>query len=261
MKENSTRHGNQKWYGLVSRDAQSILLDPERQKEYWEEVRERYDTVYDRMCERVKNGDAAGDLEESGSILISLRKLREALVATRAKGEFVVQIYSASARMGILACQPESYLPALLKLVYSIEQNDKEFRLCYLAHLLCRTNELSEYYALAYDWKIQDLHELASSIIDNNCIRYLRILDTSSPLLRSIIQTFLPTIQEATRASIHRAFYKLPLDVLEQMTGTESFGSFPWQIIDNDVIIKQYNTNANPMHQLTNQVAGVKIKD
>lgn len=97
------------------------------------------------------------------TILMAMRKLREAIVASARKDTFALKVYTFIIRSTILMGHMESYHPALLHLLHTIhpvvplaESEYHEFLGYYILDLACRQNDLAAAYHVKCHYKYKD---------------------------------------------------------------------------------------------------------
>ncbi|EGS21203.1 uncharacterized protein CTHT_0030490 [Thermochaetoides thermophila DSM 1495] len=187
-------------------------------------------------------------------ILSALRKLREALVATRRHDAFAAQVFLFAARVGVLVGSYETYLPALLYLLrrlshYTIpDTRDKasllttaELRECATYLVLdaaCRRDDLAEAYALRHTYRSAlrfpsevspakvigfDRHDALDAVLHalthDNWILFRRVkLSVDGPRAR-LMEFAEARMRSHTLKAFGRAYLNLPLNVLEEQVG------------------------------------------
>lgn len=100
---------------------------------------------------------------ELSSILLSMRKLREGIVASKRIDAFTHQVYVFVIRAAILMKHTESYHPALLHLLNTIHpviplsSNElQEFAGYYMLHLACHMENYSEAFMVQREFGVKD---------------------------------------------------------------------------------------------------------
>ncbi len=152
------------------------LLDFKTQEDYYSKVVQRYEDFwagsgkslndalaslsldgaslngYSHVKSGVFNGSNS-DSKELSTILMAMRKIREAVVSSARKDTFALQAYVFIIRATILAKHMESYHPALLHLLHTIHPvtplttvEYNEFVGYYILDLACRQNDLAAAY-------------------------------------------------------------------------------------------------------------------
>lgn len=189
-------------------------------------------------------------------ILSALRKLREALVATRRHDSFAAQVFLFAVRVGVLAGAYETYLPALLYLLRTLSRctspdtRDKapllttaELRECATYLVLdaaCRRDDLAEAYALRHTYRSalrvlssdsatktpgfdrrDSLDATLHALTHDNWVLFRRVkLSMDGP--RSRLMDFAEgRMRSHTLKAFGRTYLNLPLGVLEEQTGAK----------------------------------------
>ncbi|KAM5354377.1 hypothetical protein ACJ41O_001026 [Fusarium nematophilum] len=103
------------------------------------------------------------DTKALQEVLMSLRKLREGIVATKRADNFSTQVYIFSIRLSILVKHPESYHPAILHLLRYIAvwhpmtaTEIEEIAGYFMLDTACRRRDLTEAYFIKRDFKIKN---------------------------------------------------------------------------------------------------------
>lgn len=108
---------------------------------------------------------------ELSSILLSMRKLREGIVASKRVDAFTHQVYVFVIRAAILMKHTESYHPALLHLLNTIHPviplssgELQEFAGYYMLHLACQMENYSEAFMVQREFGVKD-YRITQAII------------------------------------------------------------------------------------------------
>ena len=162
------------------------LLDFRTQEDYYSRVVQRYEGFwagsgrslnnalaslsldgaslngYSHVKSIMSNGSNS-DPKELSTILMAMRKIREAVVSSARKDTFALQAYVFIIRATILEKLMESYHPALLHLLHTIHPvtplttvEYKEFVGYYILDLACRQNDLAAAYRVKTHYKYKD---------------------------------------------------------------------------------------------------------
>ena len=162
------------------------LLDIRTQEDYYSKVVQRYEDFWagsgrslndalaslslegaslnghSHVKSSASNGSNSGSKELS-TILMAMRKIREAVVSSARKDTFALQAYVFIIRATILAKHMESYHPALLHLLHTIHPvtplttfEYNEFVGYYILDLACRQNDLAAAYRVKSHYKYKD---------------------------------------------------------------------------------------------------------
>ena len=117
---------------------------------------------YSNVISSVSNGSKS-ESKELSTILMTMRKIREAIVSSARKDTFALQAYIFIIRATILAKHMESYHPALLHLLHSIHPvtplstvEYNEFVGYYILDLACRQNDLAAAYHVKSHYRYKD---------------------------------------------------------------------------------------------------------
>lgn len=170
------------------------LLDYEAQESYHNTIVERYAKLYNVSCNSepldtsfaalsldTNNkkypepaGNVAGSLHNAArqsmvsskdisDIILAMRKLREAIVASARTDTFALEAYIFIIRTTVLAGHVESYHPALLHLLRRIHHESplpeillQQILGFYILDLACRQNDLGTAYQVMFTWQYKD---------------------------------------------------------------------------------------------------------
>ena len=117
---------------------------------------------YPHVKSGTSNGSNSGSKELS-TILMAMRKIREAVVSSARKDTFALRAYVFIIRATILTKHMESYHPALLHLLHTIHPvthlttvEYNEFVGYYILDLACRQNDLAAAYRVKSQYKYKD---------------------------------------------------------------------------------------------------------
>lgn len=162
------------------------LLDFTTQEDYYSKLVQRYEdfaagsgeSLNDALASLSLNGaslngythiksnvsnESNSESKELSTILMAMRKIREAIVSSARKDTFALQAYVFIIRATILAKHMESYHPALLHLLHTIHPvtplttvEYNEFVGYYILDLACRQNDLAAAYHVKSRYKNKD---------------------------------------------------------------------------------------------------------
>ena len=162
------------------------LLEFRTQEDYYRKVVQRYEDFWAESGKSLNDAFASLSLDgpnlngyphvksgtpnasnsgskELSTILMAMRKIREAVVSSARKDTFALRAYVFIIRATILAKHMESYHPALLHLLHTIHPvthlttvEYKEFVGYYILDLACRQNDLAAAYRVKSQYKYKD---------------------------------------------------------------------------------------------------------
>ncbi|KAK4198367.1 hypothetical protein QBC40DRAFT_266797 [Triangularia verruculosa] len=158
------------------------------------------------------------------SILSALRKLREALVATRRLDPFTVQVYLFAIRLGILAKSYESYYPALLYLLRTIHPSSPltsvELSECVSYLVLdtaCRRQDLAAAFKLRREWKLHDkkVDGVLRALVGDNYVLWGRVKKGVDGYRVKLMEFADGDVKKRALVAMGRAYLSLPREFLE----------------------------------------------
>ncbi|KAK4188428.1 hypothetical protein QBC35DRAFT_195252 [Podospora australis] len=165
---------------------------------------------------------------ELSLILAALRKLREALVASKRRDAFAAQVYLFAIRAGILASSYESYYPALLYLLGGIHpsHNLTSVELSEVVSYLildaaCRRGDLASAYALRNQYKLRDakIDGVLKALAGDNWCLWRRLKRGVDGYRARIMDWAEKEVKGITLRAMGRAYLSVPLAFLEAQTG------------------------------------------
>jgi hypothetical protein len=184
---------------------------------------------------------------------MALRKLREAIVASKRRDDFATQVYLFAIRLGILSSSHETYHPALLYLLKVIHpaHNLSSVELQEVVGFLvldaaCRRSDLAEAYTLRNKYRLKDakVDAVLRALSRDDWVLWrkvrrsvdghkARIMDFAEPQLRS---------------HILKAFGRSYLSVSREFLETQTFSSWSelvgrhqvgWELDNGRVVIRK----------------------
>ena len=183
------------------------LLDFRTQEDYYSKVVQRYEDFwagsgkslndalaslsldgaslngYSHVKSSVSDGSNS-DSKELSTILMAMRKIREAVVSSARMDTFALQAYVFIIRATILAKHMESYHPALLHLLHTIHPvtplttvEYKEFVGYYILDLACRQNDLAAAYRVksCYKYKGNQVETVVKALVHGDWCTFWKI--------------------------------------------------------------------------------------
>ncbi|KAK4459032.1 hypothetical protein QBC42DRAFT_349134 [Cladorrhinum samala] len=158
-------------------------------------------------------------------ILSALRKMREAIVASKRRDAFSAQVYLFAIRCGILASAYETYYPALLYLlrgihpVHSLTSVELNEVVSYLVlDTACRRGDLASAYALRNKHKLKDgkVDGVLKALAGDNWFVWRRMRRRVDGYKAKIMEFAEKEMKEQTLKAFRRAYLTVPLEYLER---------------------------------------------
>jgi hypothetical protein len=121
--------------------------------------------------------------QEMATILMAMRKLREALVSSQRVDAFALRVYTFQIRASILCRHLETYHPALLYLLHRIHPNTplsrpelQEFVTYLILDVVCRQGEFNEAFALRrkYGIKVKRVDDVIKALVCDDWVLFWR---------------------------------------------------------------------------------------
>ena len=164
---------------------------------------------------------------ELSILLMAMRKMREAIVASTRTDPFVLQVYTFIIRATILLKNMESYHPALLYLLQRIhpliplEKSDyHEFVGYFILDLACRQNDLAEAYRVKCHYKYRDekVEAILKSLIHGNWYMFWALQKIVTPHQRSLMENAEDRIRKGALDCIGKSYLNVDRNFLGKST-------------------------------------------
>lgn len=186
-------------------------------------------------------------------ILNALRKLREAITATRRRDKWVQRAYIFNANVSILCRDWQSYLPALNTLLYSIHPtvplsptDVHDFVGYLMLDQACRQNDLAAAYETQVEWRYSDrrVEQIIKALVSDNWVVFWRMQKAVDGYQRRIVEHAEQRVRLHTLKCIGRTYMSVDRPYLELCTNRKWADlvkdGVGWELTDSDkVIIKR----------------------
>lgn len=178
---------------------------------------------------------------ELSIILLSLRKLREALLASASASSapstvFSQRVHVFSIRLAILAFHPPSYYPPLLHLLFVLHTPQDplptteltEMTVYLILDLACRQGEMASAYSLRSSnklkWNLRSriADSVLAAIATSNWVAFWRVRRRVDGYVRAVMQWHVENLRKTTLKAFGRAYMGSDVNwVLASATGME----------------------------------------
>lgn len=186
-------------------------------------------------------------------LTMSMRKLREGIVASKRIDEFSTQAYIFCIRLSILIKHMESYHPALLHLLCRMHTvrplsrlEVQEFAGYLVLDLACRQKDLAQAHAVRIRYGLKDKKVLAvlDALVHDNYYAFWRVKKSVDGHKAKLMEYAEEGIRLHTLKCIGRSYFSLPLKFLEQVTGSTwdalvKENKVGWELKGEDVVIRK----------------------
>lgn len=186
-------------------------------------------------------------------ILIAMRKLREAIVASSRADDFAKDVYIFIIRTTILVGHPESYHPAILHLFRHLHafaslsfEEEKECIGYYILDLACRQHDFAAAFRIRNlyddrDWKIDGV---LTALVHGYWVLYWRVKDKSSELEKRLMEWADERMGNHALRCLGKSYLSVPKAYVEQCMGMtwedlEKLKKVSWILDGETVVIKQ----------------------
>lgn len=270
-------------YGLVSKGDTS-LLDHRTQENYFELIRSQYQASTSSSKTGAEDGDAlATDLAslslrgsgkstnstnnngtsgkaprttpsaELSTILIAMRKLREAIVASTRTDDFAKEVYIFIIRTTILLRHPESYHPALLYLFHHLRPfaslSAKEKTECigyYILDLACRQQDSAAAFRIRnlYDYRDWKVDLVLSALVHGNWESFWWAKERANEYEKRLMGWADERMAKHALQCLGKSYLSVPKAYVERCTAMywedlKRLEKISWTLDGETVIIKQ----------------------
>ena len=172
-------------------------------------------------------------------ILLALRKLREALLASSsvaASPVFSQRVHVFNVRLAILALHPSSYHPSLLHLLFVLHSPQyplpptelSEMTTYLILDLACRQGEFASAYGLRSTSKLRngfqsrDVDEVLNALITRNWVKFWRVRRRVDGYVRALLHWAVDDMRRDALKALGRAYMGSDLSwILHSATGGE----------------------------------------
>lgn len=195
------------------------LLDFKEQEIYYEIIVERYtrycaqlrdDALLDSLAafslkkeeikfDNISSKTSSQDVREVHIIIMAMRKIREAIVASSRTDSFAQKVYMFIIRATILTKHMESYHPATLHLLSKIHSTSPLSRLEYqefvgyhILDLACRRNDLAQAYHVRNQANYRDarLDMILRAVVHGNWHKFWNAYQSADEYQRSLMEWY-----------------------------------------------------------------------
>ncbi|KAH8662977.1 hypothetical protein BGZ60DRAFT_78602 [Tricladium varicosporioides] len=188
-----------------------------------------------------------------GILMMSMRKLREGIVASHRVDDFSVQAYIFCIRLSILVKQMESYHPAILHLlkkmhpIHPLTKTELQEFVGYLVlDLACRQNDLGEAYLVRHTWSLKDakVDAILRALAHDNYFLFWKVKRSVDGHKSKLMEFAEGGMKRQTLKCLGRSYLTIDLPSLEQYTNTnwnsltKDYG-VGWQLDSSKVIIRK----------------------
>jgi hypothetical protein len=189
---------------------------------------------------------------ELSIILMAMRKLREAIVASARKDLFAVRAYIFIIRATILEEHMESYHPALLHLLYRIhavtalsDSEYSEFVGYYILDLACRQDDLSAAYEASIRFHYMDVkvNAVLRALVHGDWCAFWRIKDLMTTYQKGLLEWAEEGMRKRALDCLGKSYLTVDKEYLERVVRRSweelvRSNSTQWQLNGNVITIK-----------------------
>ncbi|KAF8444232.1 hypothetical protein BGX38DRAFT_738127 [Terfezia claveryi] len=237
-------------HGLVSK-GDTKLLSPTAQSSLFTEILEKY-TPFITSISSLPRGPLSTKVPPTHrtqhidahtattqTLLLTLRSLREALLATSRLDHFAKDVYVFTARTAILVQHKESYLPSLLHLLHNIHLNNPltekelaEFAGYYVIHLACVIRDFNEAYIIRKQFRLRsdgdanstwaDVDAILRALVRNDYWSWAKLRDKVGVRMRRLMEMGEEVILKRVVGCLGKTYFEVEIGWVERMMGIEA---------------------------------------
>lgn len=170
-------------------------------------------------------------------LIMAMRKLREAIVASKRVDEFSIQAYIFCIRLSILVKHMESYHPAILHLLNRMHTllpltatELQEFVGYLVLDLACRQNELAQAYSTRHRYGLHDpkVDAVLRALAHDNYYLFWRVKRSVDGHKAKIMEFAEEDMKKQALKCLGRSYLNIDLAALEQYTNS------PWSLLKKE---------------------------
>lgn len=201
---------------------------------------------------------------ELSKLLLALRKLREAVLATSSSTlvSFSQKVYIFSIRTGILAQHPPSYFPSLQHLLGTLHSSShpladseaKEFITYLILDYACRQEDMRSAFELRararklYKSRFRTIDRVLAALLQGNWVVFWQVRNSVDSYMRAIIDWAAGQVRRRALKAVGSAYLSVEANwILEGCTGEQGWTwgklveveGLGWQKEDDRIIIKR----------------------
>jgi CSN8/PSMD8/EIF3K family len=208
------------------------------------------------MSDSVKDTDETNETQyqkDLSVLIMSMRKLREGIVASHRVDEFSIQAYLFCIRLSILVKHMESYHPALLYLLRHMHKvrpltkiDLQEFVGYLVLDLACRQQDLAQAYAVRIHYSLRDskVDAVLSALVHDNYHLFWKVKRSVDGHKAKLMEFIESSIRIQALKCLGRTYFSIDTEFLQEVTNT----SWPqlvtehkvgWELDGEKVIIRK----------------------
>jgi hypothetical protein len=195
----------------------------------------------------------AASSKELAVMIMSMRKLREAIVASSRTDSFSQRAYVFIIRASILTASFESYQPALLHLLYKIHLHTPlsgpelhEFVSYYILDVACRLRDLGTAFALRKRWAYNDIsvQGILAALVHDDWLRFWRLKGAVDGYQRRLLRWVEDDMRKHALKCIGKSYLTVDRGYVEQSCGRawdelQEKDGVSWEIDGQATIIRR----------------------
>ncbi|MCJ1225964.1 hypothetical protein MMC12_002613 [Toensbergia leucococca] len=210
-----------------------------------------------KLPDTTESRHQAENVQELSTIMLAMRKLREAIVASSRTDSFAQQSYIFIIRATILTMHMESYHPALLHLLRKIHPvtglstpDIHEFVGYYILDLACRQDDLAAAYAVRSEYKYRDarIDRVLKALVHDNWVLFWAVGKLVDGYQRHLMGWADDGMRSHALKSLGRSYLSVEKDYVEKSANKEwsmlkEKENVGWQLEGERVTIRRVRRN------------------
>ena len=209
--------------------------------------------ISDRRVSEKASKVSTKDSRELSVILMAMRKVREAIVASARKDSFASRAYAFIIRATILMRHMESYYPALLHLLRNIHpvtplaaSEHHDFVGFYILDLSCRQNDLATAYKVGCRYNYKDLRvgAVLKALVHGNWYAFWQVKSLMSGHQQRLLEYGEEGMTKRALDCLGKSYLKVDKEFLERSAQRpwkelKEKGNMSWQLEGEVITIRQ----------------------
>ena len=200
--------------------------------------------------------DGASDAQYQNDLsvlIMSMRKLREGIVASKRTDDFAAQAYLFCIRLSILVKHTESYHPALLYLLRHMHTTRpltkidlQEFAGYLVLDLACRQRDLAQAYAVRLHYALRDskVDAILSALAHDNYHRFWRVKRSVDGHKAKLMELAEGSVRIQALKCLGRTYFNVDVGFLADVTNASwsqlvSEHRVGWELDGENVVIRK----------------------
>lgn len=209
--------------------------------------------AFGKPMDSTRKGSRVSASSEISTIILAMRKIREAIVASARNDSLAKSVYIFIIRTTILWRHPESYHPALLHLFGPLhyaaplsKEEEKEFLGYLLLDLACRQQNFPAAFRIrtSYGYRVKNIDLTLSALVHGDWFLFRKVKSKADSHRRCLMEWADEKMASHAMQCLGRSYLRLPRDYVEKCTGMsweqlKELKKMSWTLEGEKVMIRQ----------------------